>query len=63
MGESIPDIAARLACTLAQMKEIHGSKMMSQTNTVSNNAGEAMRQCIMILHSYNYELMQSEQEK
>lgn len=63
MSESIPDIVARLACTLAQMEEKHGSKMMSLTNTVSDNAREALRQCIMILHSYDYELMQLDKEK
>ncbi|HDF2343773.1 TPA: hypothetical protein PC598_003393 [Morganella morganii] len=56
MSESIPDIAARLAYTLQVMEERHGPKMMSLTNTVENSAKQAIRQCIMILHSYDYEL-------
>lgn len=63
MSESIPDIAARLAYTLKVMEEKHGSKMMSLTNTVENNAKEAIRQCIMILHSYDYELGQLQEDK
>lgn len=63
MSESIPDIAARLAYTLQVMEEKHGSKMMSLTNTVKNNAKEAIRQCITTLHSYDYELTKLEQEK
>lgn len=63
MSESVPDIAARLTYTLQVMEERHGSKMMSLTNTVENNAKEALLQCIMVLHSYDYELNKLQGDK
>ncbi|EHI0277650.1 hypothetical protein J3321_004954 [Escherichia coli] len=63
MSESVPDIAARLAYTLQVMEERHGSKMMSLTNIVENNAKEALRQYIMVLHSYDYELNKLQGDK
>ncbi|HBN5714069.1 hypothetical protein Q4R64_17230 [Morganella morganii] len=63
MSESVPDIAARLTYTLQVMEERHGSKMMSLTNIVENNAKEALRQCIMVLHSYDYELNKLQGDK
>lgn len=37
--------------------------MMSLTNIVENNAKEALRQCIMVLHSYDYELNKLQGDK